>query len=116
MGRRTLTSEPKCLGSIGYQISLSTVPCSAAFGHKGATLKEISIHRSIGIPVYTRKLQLRKTIFFKQEFDKGKALEENIEKLALERKRSEDLLYRMMPKAIADRLRLGGKAVETCEV
>ncbi|XP_067052727.1 soluble guanylate cyclase 88E-like [Acropora muricata] len=49
------------------------------------------------------------------EFDKGKALEENIEKLAIERRRSEELLYRMMPKAIADRLRLGGKAVETCE-
>ncbi|XP_068723513.1 soluble guanylate cyclase 88E-like [Montipora capricornis] len=49
------------------------------------------------------------------EFDKGKALEENIEKLATERKRSEELLYRMMPKAIADRLRLGGRAVETCE-
>lgn len=53
---------------------------------------------------------------FCQEFDKGKALEENIEKLAIERRRSEELLYRMMPKAIADRLRLGGKAVETCEV
>lgn len=39
-----------------------------------------------------------------------------MEKLAQERKRSEELLYRMMPKAIADRLRLGGKAVETCEV
>lgn len=43
-------------------------------------------------------------------------MEENIEKLAIERKRSEELLYRMMPKAIADRLKLGGKAVETCEV
>lgn len=39
-----------------------------------------------------------------------------MEKLALERKRSEELLYRMMPKAIADRLTLGAKAVETCEV
>lgn len=55
-------------------------------------------------------------VYFFQEFDKGKALEENIEKLAIERRRSEELLYRMMPKVIADRLRLGGKAVETCEV
>ena len=39
-----------------------------------------------------------------------------MEKLAQERKRSEELLCRMMPKAIADRLKLGGKAVETCEV
>lgn len=59
-----------------------------------------------------------KRVFFliNQEFDKGKALEENMEKLAQERKRSEELLCRMMPKAIADRLKLGGKAVETCEV
>jgi len=39
-----------------------------------------------------------------------------MERLAQERKRSEELLCRMMPKAIADRLKLGGKAVETCEV
>ena len=53
---------------------------------------------------------------FVQEFDKGKALEENMEKSALERKRCEELFYRRMPKAIADKLRLGGKAVEICEV
>ena len=39
-----------------------------------------------------------------------------MEKLALLRKNIEELPYRRMPKAIADRLRLGGKVVETCEV
>ena len=40
----------------------------------------------------------------------------NLEKLEQERQRSEELLYRMMPKAVADELRDGRKAVETCEV
>lgn len=43
-------------------------------------------------------------------------LEESLEKLDQERQRSEELLYRMMPKAVADRLRDGQKAVQTCEV
>lgn len=37
-------------------------------------------------------------------------------KLEQERQRSEQLLYRMMPKVVADRLRDGQKAIETCEV
>ena len=53
---------------------------------------------------------------FSQLLDRGKTLEENLEKLDEERRRSEELLYRMMPKAVADRLRDGQKAVETCEV
>lgn len=56
------------------------------------------------------------SFLFDQEFEKGKALEENMENLALMRKQIEELPYRRMPKVIADRLRLGGKAVETCEV
>lgn len=51
-----------------------------------------------------------------QLLDRGKTLEENLEKLDQERQRSEELLYRMMPKAVADELRDGRKAVETCEV
>lgn len=37
-------------------------------------------------------------------------------KLEQERQRSDQLLYRMMPKAVADRLKDGQKAIETCEV
>ena len=53
---------------------------------------------------------------FSQLLDRGKTLEESLEKLEQERQRSEQLLYRMMPKAVADRLRDGQKAIETCEV
>ena len=51
-----------------------------------------------------------------QECDKGRTLEENMEKLELERRKSEELLYRMMPKQVADRLKRGEKAINTCEV
>ena len=40
---RTLRSEPKFVGSIGYQISLPKVLRSAAFGRKGAPVKMHSI-------------------------------------------------------------------------
>lgn len=48
--------------------------------------------------------------------ERGKTLEENLRKLEEERQRSEQLLHRMMPKAVADRLRDGQKAIDTCEV
>jgi len=41
---RTLTSEPKFLGSIGYQISLPMVLRSAAYSRKGAPLRTVN-HR-----------------------------------------------------------------------
>ncbi|XP_068724019.1 soluble guanylate cyclase 88E-like [Montipora capricornis] len=50
-----------------------------------------------------------------QLLDRGKSLEESLQKLEQERQRSEQLLCRMMPKAVADRLKDGQKAIETCE-
>ncbi|KAK3701101.1 hypothetical protein QZH41_015884 [Actinostola sp. cb2023] len=50
-----------------------------------------------------------------QLIEKCKILEENLIKLDEERKRSDELLYRMMPKPIADRLKNGAKAIDTCE-
>ncbi len=37
-------------------------------------------------------------------------------KLDIEMKRTDSLLYQMIPKAVADRLRNGEPAVNTCEV
>ena len=51
-----------------------------------------------------------------QESDKGRTLEENMEKLEEERSKSNELLYRMMPQPVADRLKKGEKAINTCEV
>ena len=43
-------------------------------------------------------------------------LEQSHELLDQWKKRGDDLLYSMIPKAIADRLRTGTSALDTCEV
>ena len=39
-----------------------------------------------------------------------------MQSLEIERKRADSLLYRMIPKQIADRLRKGDSTLNTCEV
>ena len=43
-------------------------------------------------------------------------LEESMKKLDNEMQKTDKLLYSMMPKTVADRLRYGDIAVNTCEV
>lgn len=53
-------------------------------------------------------------------FDKAETrsdeLEKNYELLDTWKKRSDDLLYSMIPKTVADRLRSGQSPLSTCEV
>ncbi|XP_068613334.1 LOW QUALITY PROTEIN: soluble guanylate cyclase 88E-like [Brachionichthys hirsutus] len=51
-----------------------------------------------------------------QEQQKYAQLQETIKKLDEEKKRGDSLLYAMIPKAVADRLRKGITSVETCQV
>eukprot|EP00061_Rhincodon_typus_P001092 g13684.t1 len=51
----------------------------------------------------------------KQERQKYTQLQEIIKKLDEEKKRGDSLLYAMIPKAVADRLRKGVTALETCQ-
>ncbi|XP_038643014.1 soluble guanylate cyclase 88E-like [Scyliorhinus canicula] len=51
-----------------------------------------------------------------QERQKYGQLQEIIKKLDEEKKRGDSLLYAMIPKAVADRLRKGVTALETCQV
>ncbi|XP_067878559.1 soluble guanylate cyclase 88E-like [Heterodontus francisci] len=51
-----------------------------------------------------------------QERQKYSQLQEIIKKLDEEKKRGDSLLYAMIPKAVADRLRKGVTALETCQV
>lgn len=51
-----------------------------------------------------------------QEKQKSKALEESMKKLDIEMKRTDQLLYQMIPKKIADRLRSGEPVMNLCEV
>ena len=51
-----------------------------------------------------------------QEQQKSKKLEESMKKLDEEMTRTDELLYQMIPKAVADRLRKGENPVDTCQV
>lgn len=51
-----------------------------------------------------------------QEQKKSKILQESMLKLDTEMKRTDSLLYQMIPKQVADRLRSGEPAISTCEV
>ncbi|GFW51892.1 soluble guanylate cyclase 88E [Trichonephila clavipes] len=50
-----------------------------------------------------------------KELQKSKQLEESMRKLDIEMRRTDELLYQMIPKQVADRLRKGEASVETCQ-
>ena len=51
-----------------------------------------------------------------QEKQKSKAIEDSMQKLDQEMKKTDELLYQMIPKNVADRLRKGEPAMNLCEV
>ncbi|KAF6771425.1 hypothetical protein AHF37_09932 [Paragonimus kellicotti] len=60
--------------------------------------------------------QVRLFCMFPSESEKSKRLEESLRRLDEEMKRTDELLYQMIPKAVAQRLRSGEPAIDTCEV
>ena len=50
------------------------------------------------------------------EVEKTKAMEESMVKLDTEMRRSDELLSQMMPKSVAQKIKEGASAVETCEI
>lgn len=60
--------------------------------------------------------QVKSSLFWVQEQKKSSKLEESMKMLDYEMKKTDDLLYRMIPKPVAKRLRKGEPAVNTCEV
>ena len=51
-----------------------------------------------------------------QEQKKSLKLEQSMKKLDEEMKRTDELLYQMIPKQVADRLRKGENPIDTCQV
>jgi len=51
-----------------------------------------------------------------QEQQKSSRLEASMKQLDAEMKRTDELLYNMIPKQVADRIRRGENPVDTCEV
>lgn len=51
-----------------------------------------------------------------KELVKSAKLEESMKELDIEKRRTDSLLYQMIPRSVADRLRQGEPALNTCEV
>ena len=83
----------------------------------GFYINDLSMHdssRDLVLVGNQRSFELKMAL--EQERDKSKSLEDNMKKLDDEIKITDKLLYQMMPKKIADRLRVGDPVMNTCEV
>ena len=85
--------------------------------HSGFYLNDLSLHdgsRDLVLVGTQQSAELKLALV--QEKQKSKQLEENVKQLDVEAKRADDLLYRLIPRKIADRLRSGEQVINLCEV
>ncbi|CAC5416951.1 E4.6.1.2 [Mytilus coruscus] len=83
----------------------------------GLFINDLSLHdssRDLVLAGTQQSAELK--LALDQEQQKSKILEESMEKLDAEMKRTDSLLYQMIPKQVADRLRRGEPAITTCQV
>ncbi|OON18278.1 heme NO binding associated [Opisthorchis viverrini] len=82
----------------------------------GLFLNDLSMHDSSRDMVITGEQQAAELkLALEQESEKSRRLTESLHHLDEEMKRTDELLYQMIPKAVAERLRNGEPAVATCE-
>lgn len=93
------------------------LPNLEAMFNTGLYINDLSMHDS------TRDLVLAGTqqsaelkLALDQEQQKSAQLEESMKKLDQEMKRTDSLLYQMIPRQVADKLRRGEPATSTCEI
>ncbi|XP_046395212.1 soluble guanylate cyclase 88E-like [Ischnura elegans] len=82
----------------------------------GLFINDLSMHdfsRDLMLAGTQQSVELK--LALDQEQQKSKKLEESMKKLDLEMKRTDELLYQMIPKQVADRLRTGENPIDTCE-
>ncbi|KAG8234469.1 hypothetical protein J437_LFUL015111 [Ladona fulva] len=83
----------------------------------GLYINDLSMHdfsRDLMLAGTQQSVELK--LALDQEQQKSKKLEESMKKLDLEMKRTDELLYQMIPKQVADRLRTGENPIDTCEL
>ncbi|KAG8193603.1 hypothetical protein JTE90_000236 [Oedothorax gibbosus] len=88
-----------------------------AMVHTGLYINDLSMHdfsRDMVLAGQQQSAELK--LALDQELQKSKQLEESMRKLDIEMRRTDELLYQMIPKQVADRLRKGEAAVETCQM
>ncbi|KFM56845.1 Soluble guanylate cyclase 88E, partial [Stegodyphus mimosarum] len=84
--------------------------------HTGLYINDLSMHdfsRDMVLAGQQQSAELK--LALDQELQKSRQLEESMRKLDIEMKRTDELLYQMIPKQVADRLRRGEAAVDTCQ-
>ncbi|GJQ65681.1 hypothetical protein Trydic_g7767 [Trypoxylus dichotomus] len=85
--------------------------------YSGLYINDLSMHdfsRDLMLAGTQQSVELK--LALDQEQQKSKKLEESMRRLDEEMKRTDELLYQMIPKQVADRLRAGENAINTCEM
>ncbi|XP_038052396.1 soluble guanylate cyclase 88E-like [Patiria miniata] len=93
------------------------MPNLEAMFHTGLYINDLSMYdssRDLVLAGTQQSAELK--IALDQELQKSAQLEQSMRKLDQEMKRTDSLLYQMIPKAVADKLRRGEPATSTCEV
>ncbi|XP_065158756.1 soluble guanylate cyclase 88E isoform X2 [Atheta coriaria] len=85
--------------------------------NSGLYINDLSMHdfsRDLMLAGTQQSVELK--LALDQEQQKSKKLEESMRKLDQEMKRTDELLYQMIPRQVADRLRTGENPIDTCEM
>ena len=85
--------------------------------HSGLYVNDLSMHdasREFVIVGSGQSSDLKSALSVEKQ--RSKLLEDNVKLLDEEVKRSDNLLYRLLPRAVADRLRNGEPTINMCEV
>lgn len=83
----------------------------------GLYINDLSMHdssRDLVLAGTQQSAELR--LALDQELLKSAKLEESMKELDIEKRRTDSLLYQMIPRSVADRLRQGEPALNTCEM
>uniref|UniRef100_A0A1I8GYZ9 guanylate cyclase n=1 Tax=Macrostomum lignano TaxID=282301 RepID=A0A1I8GYZ9_9PLAT len=82
----------------------------------GLYINDLSMHDSSRDLILAGEQQSAELkLALEQEQEKSAKLTESMKRLDEEKKKTDELLYQMIPKTVADRLRRGDSAVSTCE-
>ncbi|XP_070565560.1 soluble guanylate cyclase 88E-like [Ptychodera flava] len=93
------------------------IPNLEALFRTGLFINDLSLHdssRDLALVGTQQSAELKMAL--DQEQRKSAKLEESMKKLDEEMKKTDSLLYQMIPRQVADRLRRGEPAMNTCEV
>ncbi|XP_070565571.1 soluble guanylate cyclase 88E-like [Ptychodera flava] len=93
------------------------IPNLDALFRTGLFINDLSLHdssRDLALVGTQQSAELKMAL--DQEQRKSAKLEESMKKLDEEMKKTDSLLYQMIPRQVADRLRRGEPAMNTCEV